>query len=74
MRMAIGPENLICSVQKSLELNFCFTSPIETICIAKNLESCLKAYEGYQDFYEWIKNDQNQRFEYVLIASPLFQY
>jgi len=62
----IGPEKLLNKVRDSMEMNFCFTSPIESLCIAANIKSSLERYKESENFYDWSKKDQNERFDYVI--------
>lgn len=61
----VGPSQSLKALQHSIEMNFCFTSPIESICIAENLKSSLERFEENENFYEWVKEDQNKRFDYI---------
>ncbi len=63
----IGPKNLLEKIQISIEMTFSFTSPIESICIAENLKDAItEKFEDCENFYEWVKLDQNNRLNYLI--------
>jgi aspartate/methionine/tyrosine aminotransferase len=62
----IGPSDCLKKLQYSIEMSFSFTSPIESLCIASNLKSSLERFAEFPNFYEWVRQDQNQRFEYII--------
>lgn len=63
---AICPADLVSRVYKNSLITFTYVSPVETLSIAESLRRALEPYKGCINFYEWIKKDQNERFDYVI--------
>lgn len=63
---SIGPSEDLKKLQYSIEMSFSFTSPIESLCIAANLKSSTERFLEAYNFYEWVKNDQIERFDYII--------